>query len=146
MIDRKTEIAIKSAKSFLEVWTKFHSIYIEVSSRAIITKDDEEKFFASKEMIKKKYSELCSELDFKYAPHGRLTDPVSDLLTIESVRYISEKNLKKINDDWRDSYVFLNSILERMKSKKRRLGQFSPLGVFAKKLFKRTPSHPEVVK
>lgn len=146
MIDRKTETAIKAVKSFLEVWTKLHSIYIEISSKGIITKDDEDKFLTSKEMVQKKYTELAAELDFKYAPHGRLTDPVNDILAVESIRLISEKNLKKVNDDWQDSYVFLNSILERMKSKKRRLGQFNPIGVFAKKLFKRTSSQPEVMK
>lgn len=144
MIDKKTENAIKSVKSFLEVWTKFHSMYSEISSRDIITKDDEEKFLLSKEMVRNKYSNLGSELDFKYAAHGRLTDPVSDILAMESIRFMSEKNLKKINDDWQDSYVFLNSILERMKSKKRRLGQFNPVGVFAKKLFKRTTPQSEV--
>lgn len=137
MIDRKTEDALKAMRDFLEYWTKFHAVYTEVSAKGTISPDDEAKFLSTKEMIRKKYGELAARLDLRYAAHGRLTDPVSDILELESVRFASEKNLKKLNDDWRDSYVFLNGILERLKSKKRRLGQFSPLGVFFKKLFER---------
>ena len=48
-----------------------------------------------------------------------------------------EKNLKKLNEDWRDSYIFLNSIVERLKSRKKRLEQFNPIGVFMKRFLER---------
>lgn len=137
MIDRRTEEAIKAVTVFLEFWTEFHSIYTEIASKDIITQDDETKFLAAKEMMGKKYADLAGRLDCKYAPHGRLTDPVSDILGLDGIRFASEKNIRKTADDWRDSYVFLNSIAERLKSKKRRLGQFSPVGVFFKKRFGR---------
>lgn len=137
MIDKKTESAIKTAGGFLEFWAQFHSMYEEILSRGIITQDEEAKFLSAKEAMRKKYEELATGLDLTYASRGRLTDPVSDILEVGSIRLASEKNLKKLNDDWRDSYVFLNSIVERLKSKKRRLGQFNPLGVFFKKLFER---------
>ena len=135
MIDRRTEIAIKEARAFVEYWTKFHAIYKSVCAKGIITQDDEEKFLAAKQTIQKKYEDLTAALDLRYTSRGRLTDPVSAILQLENIRFASEKNLKVLNDDWRDSYVFLNSILERLKSKKRRLGQFNPVGVFFKKLF-----------
>ena len=111
MIDKKTEAAIKSVKSFLEVWTQLHSMYGQILSRDIITKDDEDKFLSSKDMVAKKYSDLGSGLDFKYLPRSFYRS---------CERYTShrrytvrvEKSLKKIDDDWQDSYVFLNSILE----------------------------------
>ena len=139
MIDRKTEAAIKAASGFLEFWTQFHAMYEEILSRGIITQDEEAKFLSAKDAMRKKYEELAAGFDLAYASRGRLTDPVSDILGIGSIRLVSEKNLKKLNDDWRDSYVFLNSIVERLKSKKRRLGQFNPMGVFFKKLFSRKP-------
>ena len=137
MIDRKTESAIRAVNGFLEFWAKFHAMYQETVAKGIISQEDEAKFLAAKESMRKKYGELGASLDLKYAPHGRLTDPVQDIFGIETVRFASEKNLKKLNDDWRDSYVFLNSIVERLKSKKRRLGQFSTVGVFFKKIFER---------
>lgn len=137
MIDKKTEADIKAIKSFLEFWSKFHSIYDDITSKDIISKEDEARFFTDKGMIKNKYDELKNTLEFKYVPHGRLTDPVSDILTLNSIRFISEKNLKKLDDDWKDSYVFLNSISERLENKKRRLGEFNPIGVFFKRIFDR---------
>lgn len=137
MIDRKTETGIKSLKTFLEVWGKFHSLYDGLISRGIITEEDEKKFLEARGMITRKYEDLRSSLDFRYIPHSRITDPVSDVLLFENARFVSEKNLKKLNDDWRDSYVFLNNILERLKSRKRRLGGFNPVGVFIKRVLDR---------
>jgi hypothetical protein len=135
MIDKKTESDIKTVRSFLEVWGKFHSIYSGVISSENISKEDEQKLLETKEIIKNKYEGLRSGLEFKYVPHGRLTDPVSDILGINNVRFVAEKNLKKLQGDWKDSYVFLNNILERLENKKRRLDQFNPMAVFVKKFF-----------
>lgn len=135
MIDKKIESDIKLLKSFLEFWEKFHSAYNDITSSQIISKDDEDKFLETKAMIKDKYSYLTNTLEFKYVPRGRLTDPVSDILLLHNVRFMSEKNLKKLQDDWRDSYIFLNNILERLKNNKRRMGEFNPIGVFFKRAF-----------
>jgi hypothetical protein len=140
MIDKKTESDIKAVKGFLEFWVKFHSIYESTISKELITKEDEKKFLESKNLIGEKYEALKKGLEFNYMPHMRLTDPVSDILAVTGICFISEKNLKKLNDNWNDSYVFLNSILERLGSKKRRLEPFSPVGVFIKRIFERKDS------
>lgn len=137
MIDKKTEIDIKSVKSFLELWIKFHSAYTAITSKDRIVKDDEDKFLETKTIVAAKYEELKKMLEFKYMPHGRLTDPVNDILSIEAVRFSSEKNLAKLEDDWKDSYIFLNGILERLKNKKRRLEDFNSIGVFFKRILER---------
>lgn len=137
MIDKKTEYDIKAVKGFLEFWVKFHSMYNGIISKDIITKDDEDKFFETKGTIKNKYLTMKDSLEFKYMPHSRFTDPVNEILVMDNIRFISEKNLKKINEDWRDSYIFLNNILEQLNNKKRRLGQFNPIGVFFKRILER---------
>jgi hypothetical protein len=137
MIDKKTEIDIKSVKEFLEFWSKFHSIYNSAISMEAISKEDEDKFLQTKETIRTKYAETKGSLDFNYMPHSRLTDPVDDVLLINGIRFISEKNLKKLNEDWRDSYIFLNNIIERLKNKSKRLRQFNPIGVFVKRFLER---------
>lgn len=140
MVDKKTELDLKSLKDFLEFWVKFHVIYDNTVSRDIISKEDEEKFLETRNTIRQKYEELKGSLEFKYMPHSRMTDPVNEVLLLDSMRLMSEKNLKKLGDDWKDSYVFLNSILERLKNKKRRLEQFNPVGVFFKRILDRRAS------
>lgn len=137
MIDKKTETDIRTVKEFLEFWAKFHSIYNSAISMEAISGEDEDRFLQTKAMIRAKYDALRRGLDANYMPHSRLTDPVDDVLSINGIRFISEKNLKKLNEDWRDSYIFLNSIMERLKSRKKRLEQFSPIGVFVKRMFER---------
>jgi len=137
MIDKKTETNIKAVKSFLELWVKFHSIYSGIISKEIILKEDEDRFFETLGMIKNRYGELTKSLDLKYMPHSRLTDPVTDILAISGIRLMSEKNLKRLSEDWSDSYIFLNGILEQLKKRKRMLGEFNPVGVFFKRVFEK---------
>ena len=137
MIDRRIESDIKAVKGFLEFWGKFHSLYDDMISKERISKEDEEVFLKTKSGIRDKYEALKAGLEFKYMPKTRITDPVSDVLALEGMHFISEKNLKRMEDNWRDSYVFLNNILERFENKKRRLDRFNPLGVFLKKIFDR---------
>ncbi len=137
MKDKKTEIDIKLMRGFLEFWGKFHSIYSATFGKGIITKEDEEKFFETKSMICSKYDELKNALEYHYMPRGRLTDPVSDILSVQTIRFISENNLKKLNNDWKDSYIFLNNISERLNMKKRRFKEFNALGVFFKRIIEK---------
>jgi hypothetical protein len=137
MIDRKTESDIKSVREFLEFWGKLHSLYLSTIARERISGEDEEAFLRAQSSLRSKYEALRSGMEFNYMPHSRLTDPVGDILEFERMLFISEKSLKKLEDDWRDSYIFLNSILERLENKKRRLEQFNPIGVFFKKVFDR---------
>ncbi len=134
MKDKKTETEIKVMKSFLEFWGKFHSIYSGISDKGIITKDDEDKFFETRLKIQNKYDELRALLEYRYMPHGRMTDPVCDILSQQTIRFISEDNLKKLDSDWKDSYIFLNNIFERLKTRKRRFEGFNALGVFFKRM------------
>ena len=134
MRDKKTEIDIKSMSGFLEFWGKFHSIYAATLDKDLITKEDEDKFLETKAMIRTKYNELKGSMEYHYMPHGRLTDPVSDILALQTIRFISEDNLKRLNNNWKDSYVFLNNIFERLKTRKRRFENFNSLGVFFKRV------------
>jgi len=135
MIRRASDSDLKAVKSFVEYWSKFHNMYREMFSKGIISKEDEIKYLETRDTIRSKYDELKGVMEFTYMPHGRLSDPVSDVLAVGAVRFISEENLKKLNNDWKDSYVFLNSILERLKEKRDRLEDLSPIGSFFRRFF-----------
>ena len=137
MKDKKTEIDLKAMNGFLEFWGKFHSIYSNISGKGLITKEDEDKFLETKLVIRNKYDDLKMSLEYRYMPHGRFTDPVVDILSLQTVRFISEDNLKRLNNDWKDSYIFLNNIFERLKIRKRRFEGFNALGVFFKRFRER---------
>ena len=128
---------MKSMNAFLEFWGRFHSIYSSTLEKGLITKEDEDKFLETSLMMRNKYDELKGSLEYHYMPHGRLTDPVGDILSLQTIQFISEDNLKKLNNDWKDSYIFLNNIFERLKTRKRRFKEFSALGVFFKRFRER---------
>jgi len=137
MIDKRIALNLEELKGFLEFWEKFHSLYEEMLSKAVLSADDEGKFLETRAIIREKYEALKNSLDFRYAPHTRLTDPVSEVLGVEKIRFMSEESLRKTEDDWRDSYIFLNSILERLYENKWRVKNASSAGAFLRKIFAR---------
>ena len=52
-------------------------------------------------------------------------------------RFILRMNAFMRESVFRDSYVLLNSILERLENKRRRLEGFNPVGVFIKRIKER---------
>ena len=137
MTDKKVNIDIKSLKSFLEFWGRFHSIYGATLSKELVTADDENRFLETKAMIRSKYDELKKGLEFKYMPHGRPADPVEEVLSLKTVRFTSENSLKKMEGDWKDSYVFLNNIIEQLANKKRISEDLNPVGTFFRRIFQK---------
>ena len=137
MIDKRTEGNIRDLKEFLESWQKFHQLYDETIAKPIVTKDDEAVFTETKGIIKKKYDELSGRMEFKYMPFSRLTDPIADILALDTISHMPEPKLKKMAEDWNAAYIFLNNILERLKNRKRRLEHFSGAGVWVKHLFEK---------
>ena len=134
MMNKKIESDIRTLKDFLEFWGRFHSIYSDIIGKDIISAEDETKFLGTKVMIRTKYDELNKALDFRYSPHGRLTDPASDILSMKTIRFVSEDNLKKIENNWKDSYVFLNNIMEQLKTKRKISEGFNPVASFFKRV------------
>lgn len=137
MTDKKLETNIRMTKTLLEMWTKLHSLYADILSRGLVTDEDESKFMESKEMVARRYAELRDMLDFKYTPHNRMTDPVADILSLRNMRLMSEKTALKLDADWKDSYVFLNSVLERLENRKRRIGGINPISLLVKRMLVR---------
>ncbi len=137
MIDKKTEENIKDLSGFMDSWLKFRQLYMTICSKSLLTKEDESIFFETKELVSKRYAALKDKMEFKYMPYSRLTDPVHEILGLDGISCMSEKKSRRIDDDWRDSYIFLNSILERLKNRKKRLEHFSTIGVWVKRMFER---------
>jgi hypothetical protein len=140
MTNKGIESNIRSLGTFLEFWGGFHSIYANITGKDIITQEDENKFLETKATIGAKYDQLNKELDFKYMPHGRLTDPVDDIFAMKTIRFMSENNLKRIEASWKDSYVFLNNIMEQLKTKKKLVEDFNPVSSFFRNILDKITS------
>lgn len=141
-MNKKIEADIKALKGFLEFWGRFHSIYSDIIARDLISGDDENKFLETKAMMAAKYDELNRALDSKYMPHGRLTDPARDIFSMKTIRFVSEENLERIDNSWKDSYVFLNNIMEQLKARKGLAEDSNPVSGFFRRIFALTKVVP----
>ena len=134
MIDKVLETKIKRTKDFLELWAKFHSLYKSALSKPSIPKEDEELFLHTKEVLSPRYGELRGvvKAELGKAAHGQ--DVILELLGMESMQALSDTAMERVQKQWKDSIAVLNSVLEELENKNRRIDKISPLSYFIKKI------------
>ncbi len=127
MIDKRLEIKIKKTKEFIDLWSKYHSLYKGALSKPSISDEDAEGFLKTQEVLSRRYSQLQESVknNFKKAIDGQ--DAILELLNIESIQALSDDAMEKVNDKWRDSHSILNQILKDLEDKKREIEKVNPL-------------------
>lgn len=136
MIDKKLEENIKRTKKFFEFWSKFHELY----RGAIAHYDDsgakEEEFLSTRSLVNSRFQDLMDVMALSHQDRLEKGVSVYEILSIDSLSEMSDDKLKKIEDFWTDSYIFLSSVLDRSRRKKRRIEKFNKF-IFVTKNFLR---------
>lgn len=137
MIDKKLEENIKNTKRFLEFWSKFQELYRIVISGSPSLKDKEEGFTSTRTLVNTRFQELMDSLGVSHGERLKRAIPIYEILSIENLYNMSDEKLKKIEDHWTDSYIFLSSILDRFQKKKKRIEDYSKVMFVTKSFLRR---------
>lgn len=134
MVDRELQRRIKRLKEFMQLWVKFHDMYKDAISRETITPKEEDAFLQTKSLIARKYQALKDYLGIASSYEDKTFDVISQLLSLKSVAAISDLSLRKIENDWHNSYILLNKLLGELEGKQDSLRKISRLGLIIKRL------------
>jgi hypothetical protein len=134
MIDKELELQIKRVKEFMQLWIKFHDMYKNSLSREAISPEDEKTFLETKSLIARKYQALKTLLGTSVSYDDRALDVVSHVLSLKGVADISDVSMRKIENDWHNSYIQLNKLLGELEGRQDNLQKISRLGLFANRL------------
>ena len=134
MIDKELELQIKRVKEFMQLWIKFHDMYKNSLSRETISPEDEKTFLDTKSLIARKYQALKTILGTGVSYDDRALDVVSHVLSLKGVADISDVAMKKIENDWHNSYIQLNKLLGELEGRQDNLQKISKVGLFANRL------------
>lgn len=133
MVDRKLEANIKKTENFLEIWDKFHRIFENTLSGNSINKGEEKNFFSTKTLINARYDDLMDSLGVKPIKRFIKSEAIYNILSIRNLSVMSDRRSSLVCKDWQNSFEFLNSLLERLKRKKRRIKGFSRFSFLVKR-------------
>jgi hypothetical protein len=103
--------AIVKTKEFIELWKKFNQIYKEAMGKSAITEEEEELFLETKSIVARKFQTMVDSITVERSTIDRTYDVINQILSLRSISTISEEALRKLNNDWHQSYISLNRLL-----------------------------------
>lgn len=118
MKTRDIKDSIDKTREFMELWIKFHQIFKEAMSKSSITPEEEELFLQTKSMLARKFQTLADAMSIDRPTIDRTYDVISQILSLKGISTLSEVTLKKIENDWHDSYISLNRLLGHLEAQK----------------------------
>jgi len=107
---------IIKTKEFIELWKKFNQIYKEAMGKASITEEEEALFLETKSIVARKFQTLVDSLAMERATIDRTYDVINQILSLGSILTVSEEALRKLNNDWHQSYISLNRLLGHLEA------------------------------
>ena len=116
MQDRKE--AIIKTKEFLELWKKFDHICKDAMKKTSITEEEEDLFLDTKSVVARKLQILVDSLPVERTTVDRAFDIINKIISLKSIATLSEEALRKINNDWHQTYISLNRLLGHLEAQK----------------------------
>jgi hypothetical protein len=113
-----TKEGIGKTKEFIELWKKFNQIYKESMGKTAITEEEEDLFLETKSIVARKFQTLVDSLSIERATIDRTYDVINQILSLKSISTLSEENLRKIGNDWHQSYISLNRLLGHLEAQR----------------------------
>lgn len=112
----KTKESLNRIKEFIELWRKFNQIYKEAMNNKAITEEEEELFLETKSMVARKFQGLVDSMAIERAAIDRTYDVINQIISLRSVSALSEEALRRIDNDWHQSYISLNRLLGHLET------------------------------
>jgi hypothetical protein len=110
--------AILKTKEFIELWKKFNQIYKESMGKTTITEEEEDLFLETKSIVARKFQTLVDSLTIERTTIDRTYDVINQILSLRSISTLSEESLRKISNDWHQSYISLNRLLGHLEAQR----------------------------
>ena len=133
MIDRKLEANIKKTKEFIEIWDEFNRIFKNTISGNHVSIDEEKEFLSTKTLVNSRYEDLMDSLGVKPLKRFIMSPSIDNVLSLEKISIMSDGKFDTVDKDWEESSKFLTALLERLKTKKRRIEGFNRFFFVTKK-------------
>jgi hypothetical protein len=108
--------AIVKTREFIELWKKFNQIYKEAMGKSVITEEEEELFLETKSIVARKFQTMVDSITVERSTIDRTYDVINQILSLKSISAISEEALRKLNNDWHQSYISLNRLLGHLEA------------------------------
>ncbi|MCK4262123.1 hypothetical protein KAU86_00095 [bacterium] len=125
MRNKKLERKIVLLKEFIDEWIRFRDFLKGDLKDSEVSAEEERKFLEIKSLIARKYQGLVQALGEEFSPDNRITEIISQAVSLEGLAGTSGMRFGKIENDWHQSYIRLNEFLGGLESQRDQIAKIS---------------------
>jgi hypothetical protein len=142
VIDADLERRIKDCQELLILWKNLRDFLIKANAGHDINHDTEVAFLGVKSEIAIRHDSLMDSLPGNQANAGQtVLDIVIRSITMRHVHQLSAADLKKIDQEWHDSFMLLTEVISTLEDERKRLAAISPFSYNMAKIRKTISSY-----
>lgn len=130
MRNKKLERKIALLKEFIDEWIRFRDFLKGALKDGKVSAEEERKFLEIKSLIARKYQGLGQTLGEEFSPDNRITEIISQAVSLEGLAGTSGMKFGKIENDWHQSYIRLNEFLGGLESQRDQIAKISRMSLF----------------
>ncbi len=130
MKDKGLERKIALLIEFIDEWIGFRDFLKGALRDGKISAEEERKFLEIKSLIARKYQGLGQTLGEEFSPDNRVTEIISQAVSLEGMAGTSGMKFAKIENDWHQSYIRLNEFLGGLESQRDQIAKISRASIF----------------
>jgi|GEM_PF-1731009 len=129
---KNIENQIKKAETFIEFWTKFNHLFNDAMANGMGVAPERESFVSTSLLVNTRFEELMDTMKVSSRDRMKKCYPIYEILSINDFNNMSDEKLDRIKDCWNDSFVYLYSMLDRCRKKKKKVEKLIGFNFFAK--------------
>ncbi|MCD5390514.1 hypothetical protein LR007_01405 [candidate division NPL-UPA2 bacterium] len=130
MRNKKLERKIALLNEFIDEWIRFRDFLKGALKDGKVSAEEERKFMEIKSLIARKYQGLGQTLGEEFSPDNRITEIISQAVSLEGLAGTSGMKFGKIENDWHQSYIRLNEFLGGLESQRDEIAKISRMSLF----------------
>lgn len=137
MRDKGLERKIAQLKEFIDEWIRFRDFLKGAVKDGKVSTEEERKFLEIKSLIARKYQGLGQALGEEFSPDNRVTEIISQSVSLEGMAGASGMKFAKIENDWHQSYIRLSEFLGGLESQRDQIARISRMQLVLDGLWRR---------
>lgn len=136
MIDELLEKKISSLQDFIKLWVDFKNFLEEREGKESLSPEEEREFLEIKSRIARQYQGLVDTLKEDLRGEESIISILSHAPNLKQLVADSGMQLRKIKNDWHESFIFLNTVLGRLENRRRELASVSRFKILLPRIVK----------
>lgn len=115
----------EALEGFIDLWKGFHGCFRRALEEEVNSAEDEDRFLEVKSRIAREYEGMLRHAGERVRPEDRTIPLITEAPTLRSFKEMSEPQRRKFEAEWHRTFIYLQTVIGRLRSDRERGGMGS---------------------